>query len=299
MIRLSIIIPSFNTKEMTIRCLKSLTSLKTGTEIIVVDNESKDETVEEIKKIKDIKNIKIIKNKENLGFAKAINQGLETARGKYILILNSDTIIQNNTIDNEIKFLETYPEVGAVGCQLKNPDGSIQPSGGYLPNLWRVFLWMSFIEDLPIIKKIVKPYHVTDREFFTHQHYLGWVSGAFILTKKEVIEKVGLFDEQIFMYVEEVEWFMRLNKAGYKIVFDPSNSIIHYKGASSLGGNKAGIVGGFQGIIYLFKKHKPSWQIYIVRCLLKIGALARILLFGIIKHDLETQRLYEKAFKLV
>lgn len=304
MVEISIIIPSFNTKNLLIKCLESVgkslqsTDYSLQSEIIVVDNGSTDGTVNEIKKLQaSSPNLVFLENKQNLGFARAVNQGLEKAQGRYLLILNSDTVIENGAIDKEVNFLETHLEVGVVGCQLKNQDGSLQPSGGYLPNLARVFFWMSFLDDLPLLKKILQPYHVEDKDFYTHQRYLGWVTGAFFLTKREILEKVGFFDEKMFMYVEEVDWCTRVKKMGFKVAFDPLSSVFHLKGASSRRG-QAGIMEEFQGLVYYFKKYHSSWQLPLLRLFLRLGALARVLIFGIIAKDYEARRVYGKLAKI-
>lgn len=291
---LSIIIPSYNTKELLLACLGSIyQETKTPFEIIVVDNGSTDGTLEGI--VSRYKDIVLIQNKQNLGFAKAINQGLEKAQGKYLLLLNSDTVIENNAIDKEVLFLETHSEVGVVGCQLKNTDGGVQPSGGYLPTLSRVFFWMSFLDDFPFLNKIIKPYHVEDKEFYSHQRYLDWVTGAFFLTKRQVFEKVGFFDEKMFMYVEEVDWCTRVKKAGFKVAFDPGAGIIHRKGSSTRRG-KAGIIEEFQGLVYYFGKYHAFW-LPMLHLFLRLGALARALIFGIIMKDYEARRVYGKLAK--
>lgn len=301
MVDLSIIIPSYNTKDLLKACIESIVrETETEFEIIVVDNGSTDQTITQISNLKSQNqnlNLQTIQNKSNLGFAKAINQGLKIARREYILLLNSDTVILNRAIDKEIKFLETHEEVGAVGCQLKNLNGSIQPSGGYLPNLTNLVFWMTFLDDLPILRKIFKSYHVEDRDFYTHQRYLGWITGAFFLTRREVLEKVGFFDEKMFMYVEEVDWCNRLVNSGYKVAFDPNGTVVHYKGASTLAA-KGGIIEEFPGIIYFFQKHKSKWQAVLVKFLIRIGILLRMLVFGIIKKDRQSLKLYAKAFKL-
>ncbi|MBI5465406.1 glycosyltransferase family 2 protein [Candidatus Gottesmanbacteria bacterium] len=295
---LSIIIPSYNTQALLRQCLKSLMSnVKSqmlNVEIIVIDNGSTDGSAQMIEK--EFPGVKLIKNPKNFGFAKAVNQGLEKASGRYLLLLNSDTVIQDGAIDKMVAFLENHLEVGVVGCQLKNPDGTIQPSGGYLANLVNVFWWMTFLDDLPIIRKIFPAYHVMDKDFYKKQRYLGWVTGAFFLTKREVFEKVGFFDEKMFMYVEEVDWCAWAKRAGYKVAFNPSACVIHFKGASTKRG-KAGILEEYQGLKYFFKKHKPSWQTPILRIILKLGALARIFVFGIILKDLEAKRIYAKAYQ--
>lgn len=293
---LSIIVPSFNTCQLLKDCLSSVyQNTKTPFEAIVIDNGSTDGSVAMVKE--NFPNVRLIENKANFGFARAVNQGLEKAQGRYLLILNSDTLILDGATDKEISFLEKHEEAGVVGCQLKNSDGTIQPSGGYLPNLLRVFLWMSFLDDLPILKKILRPYHVEDKEFYTHQRYLGWVTGAFFLTKREVFEKVGFFDEKMFMYVEEIDWCTRVRRAGYKVAFNPSACITHYKGASTKR-QKAGILEEYQGLKYFFYKYKAGWQFPLLRLFLKFGAWARLFLFGIMLKDFEVKRIYAKVAKL-
>lgn len=296
MIDISIIIPSYNTYQLLKDCLTSIyQNTKVPFEIIIVDNGSTDGSVAMVKE--NFPNTRLIENKINLGFAQAVNQGLEKAQGRYLLILNSDTLVLDGAVDKEISFLEKHEEVGVVGCQLKNSDGTIQPSGGYLPNLVRVFLWMSFLDDLPILKNILRPYHVEDKEFYTHQRYLDWVTGAFFLTRREVFEKVGFFDPEMFMYVEEIDWCIRVKKAGYKVVFNPSACIVHYRGASTKR-RKAGILEEYQGLKYFFSKYKAGWQFPLLRLFLKFGAWARLFLFGIMLKDLESKRIYAKLSRL-
>lgn len=294
MVKLSIIIPSYNTCEMTIRLVKSIKNLK-DREIIVVDNGSKDGTVREIRKMREIR---VIENSTNLGFAKAINQGLKDAKGEFLLLLNSDTEAPQGMIEKMVEYLKNHPEVGVVGPQLRNSDGSIQPSGGYLPNLVNLAAWALFIDDLPLLRKIFPAYHKEDPSFYKEKHHLGWVTGAFFLTRREVVEKVGFFDESMFMYVEEIDWCKRVNEAGYKIIFNPVGFVTHYKGASA-NHQKAGVAEEFNGLKYFFKKHKSTFQQSSLRWFLKIGALGRILLFGIILKDHRAKEIYEKAFRLV
>ena len=311
MVDLSIIIPSYNTKDLLLKCLESLQQC--NKEIIVVDNGSEDGTVEEMQNAKcKMQNVnskfKIIENKQNFGFAKALNQCLKEASGKYILLLNSDTIVEKGAIEKMVGYLKINPQVGVVGCQLRNSDGSIQFSGGYLPNLINLTFWALFLDDLPLIKQVFPAYHVTDNFFYTKKKHSGWVTGAFFMTKKEVVGKVGLFDEKMFMYVEEVDWCQRVKNSGCKVIFNPAGFITHYKGASAKKNEaglpaealaKAGVIEEFQGLKYFFKKHKAVWQYPILRMLLKIGALGRKLFFGIILQDKKMDQIYEKAFKLV
>ena len=299
-LELSIIIPSFNTKKLLYNCLKSIFSQtkKIKFEVIVVDNASVDGSVQMIKK--EFPQVKLIRNKKNLGYAKANNQGINLAKGKYILLLNSDTKIINEAIEKMVDWLELHPKIGIAGCQLLNSDGSIQPSAGFLPRLSKIFSWALFLDDLPLIWRIIKPYQVSKKIFYQNSHLnLGWVTGAFLIIKRRVIEKVGLVDERFFMYAEDVDWCYMAKEKGWQIGFNSEAQIVHYKGKSSKSGFKAAVLGEYKGLLAFFTKHKPSWEMPILKVLLKIGALLRFTIFGVIMNNKTKRRVYEKAFKVV
>lgn len=161
-IDLSIIIVSFNTRKILQDCIESVLKYKKSInlEIVLVDNNSKDGTVDDFENkdlvySKNKKVIKIIKNNQNFGFAKANNQGIKIAKGKYILLLNSDTLIETNVFSEMVDFLNIHKNAGVVSSMLRNKDGSNQGTGGYFPNLFRVFCWMFFIEDIPFLDKFI------------------------------------------------------------------------------------------------------------------------------------------------
>lgn len=226
---LSIIIVSFNTKDLLGRCLESLlmTSAK-ETEIIVVDNASTDGSVEFVEKR--YKDIKILRNKENLGFAKANNQGLRQAKGKYCLLLNSDTEVKPDALSNLVEFAENNPQAGIVGAKLLNPDASIQPSIYHLPTLWRA------IKEFWLGKKgEYEKYALTG----TDRVKVEALTGAAMIIPRKTIEKVGLLDERYFMYFEDLDFCRRVKNAGYKVYYFPGAEIIHHHGKSgeTLGSN--------------------------------------------------------------
>ncbi len=300
MINLSIIIVSFNTKKLTLNCLstikKSLTGdLQNNTEILVIDNASTDGTIPLLKK--EFPEVKIIGNQKNHGFTIANNQGLTIAKGDWVLLLNSDTLLETSTLSQALDYAYQNPLLGVLGCQLRHHDGSLEPSAGYLPNLFNIFLWMTFIDDIPYIKSFLNAYHVGDPLFYTKVRQVGWVSGAFFLLRRKIIKEAGLLDENIFMYGEEVEWCLRIKKAGYQIIYFPDATITHLKGASGEG-KTAGIIAEYSALEYIFRKHMSSWELPILRSLLRLGALLRLLLFGIILSDKTKYTLYAKAFRL-
>lgn len=302
---LSIIIVSYNTKKLLEDCLVSIKKNlgKIDYEVIVVDNASSDGSVELIKSYTSRMPLKFIDSGGNIGFGRANNLGMKISKGKYVLLLNSDTIIEKPFLKEMMEWMDKHLKVGITSCALKNADGSLQGTGGYFPTLLRVFSWMFFLEDLPLIDKLIKPFHpmhaysffYKGTSFFHQEGERDWVTGAFFLMKKEVIDKVGYFDPEFFMYTEEVDLCYRIKKAGWKIWYLPKWSIIHYGGASST--SEFPILSEYKGIKIFYRKRMPSWQYPIVRIFLKLGALIRIFVLGLLKGP-QAVKTYAKAFIL-
>lgn len=230
---LSIIIISFNTKELLRDCLLSIYKSLTIRffEIIIVDNASTDGSSEMIET--DFKEVKIIKNIENKGFAKANNQALQIAKGKYFLLLNSDTILKGGAIETIVGFMENHEEVAAVGPKVLNIDGTLQSKGRYFPSIYEAFLLCFRIYKFfpSVIRKNMFPKIFRDDNTICK---VDWVSGCCILLRKDVVDKIGLLDESFFFYGEEVEWCYRAKKADYNTYYLPNAEIFHYGGASKI-----------------------------------------------------------------
>lgn len=288
---LSIITISYNTADITIDCLNSILKDKglkeIPYEIIIIDNNSHDDSLVKIEKFKNSlkdKNcqIKIIANDFNGGFGKANNQGIKIAEGNYILLLNSDTIILHSAISQSLNWLCSHPESSICTAQLLNKDQTIQASGGFFPNLGNVFTWCLSFDDLPLINKIIKPLHphtpnfYTKDRFYLTDHRQDWVTGAFLLTRKSLLDKVKGFDESYFMYGEEVELCYRIQKVtpNNQVWYLIGPQIIHLGGASATS-RLDPILNEYRGILSFFKKHKPLWLYPIIKFLLKINALIR------------------------
>lgn len=300
--KLSIIIVNYKTPQLLKNCLvKLISSLEfsksfADSETYVIDNATDPKNIDPVKNI--FPWIKIIYNKNNVGFAAANNQGIKLSRGKYILLLNTDTEIANNTIPKLLEILEKDPLAAVAGCKLINKDGTIQPSIGYFPNLIKVLLWMSFIDDIPFLTSLIKPYHVEDENYYKQIHEVDWVSGAcFMVTKKAILE-AGLLEDNIFMYGEEVEWCYRIKNKDFKVFYTPETSVLHLKGASGMG-EISGIADEFSGLLFFYKKHYSVWQGIALRILLISGALLRMLIFGIITRNPAKVKLYAEAVKMV
>lgn len=300
---LSVVIVSFNTKKLTINCLRSIFryTKNINCEVIVVDNASTDGSREDLKKQKlQNKNLMVVFNERNLGFAAANNIGIKRSKGRYILLLNSDTLIRDNILREIVEWMDKNPKVGIATCALKNLDGSLQGTGGYFPSLIRVFSWMT-IQDLPFVDHIIKPFHPMRSKsfskgsaFYTKERELDWVTGAFFLFRREIVKDIGLLDEKYFMYVEEVDFCFRAKKKGWRVWYLPQWSIIHYGGAS--GTRELSVLAEFQGLKRFYKKHYPSWQYPFLRFFLKLGSLGRAILFGILEGK-KSANIYVKAFR--
>lgn len=305
--KLSIIIISYNTKNITKDCIHSVIKHTKNVkyELILLDNASKDGSVEMLKNIKkNNKNVKLILNKKNIGFGPANNKGVKNSSGEFILFLNSDTLIKGNVIGEMVNWMQKNKNVAVSSCMLRNKDNTIQGNGGYFPDLIRVFSWMFFIEDIPFFGNLIKPFHPMhdhsfiskNEKYFEKKKELDWVTGAYMIVRSDVIKKAGLFDEDYFMYTEEVDLCFRIKKLGYSVYYLPKWDIIHYGGASST--KEFMIVNEFRGVKTFYKKNYAPWKYIVLTFLLRSGCLLRAVLFGIIKGK-EAYQSYVKAYKTI
>ena len=311
MIDLSVIILSYNTRDLTLACLRSvvndLGNSSLNAEIIVLDNASSDGSAEMLKHFR-IKNSDVrpedsvprelrihnLYSRTNLGFAKANNLAAKKAKGHWLLFLNSNTEIVPGTFKEMKNFLSNQPKTGIASCKLLNPNGTIQPQGGYLPRLSTIAVWALFIDDLPIFKQILPSYQLRRESFFTGKpKSIGWVAGTAMWISSDLWQKLQGFDESLFMYGEDVELCLRAGKLGQEIMLNPQVSIVHLGKAG--GGNW--IQGEVNGLKHIFKIHKPGWEMPILRVVLGVGMGLRWLIFGILAGNGEYKRGYFEAFK--
>jgi GT2 family glycosyltransferase len=300
---LSIIILSFNTSKVILDCLKSIlldkglhfsdsgdTSTKVSTEIIIVDNGSSDSSVVDINHFFQQKKIpkntyKIIENNKNLGFSVANNQGIKVARGNYVLLLNSDTIILHSAISQTLTWLSSNPKASMCTAQLLNPNRSIQASGGFFPNLSNILTWSLGLDDLPLFNNFVKPFHPHTPDFYTHSnfylkdHQQDWLTGAYILTRRPILGSVNGFDENYFMYGEEYELCYRIQKKypHFQHWYLIGPQIIHLGRASAIS-QADPLVNEYLGVLHFMQKHHPL-QLKLSRRLLYLNAYLRFLLY--------------------
>ena len=230
---LSIIIVNYNVKEFLLNSLSSIYKAlgNINAEIIVVDNASDDGSMELVEE--KYPSVIQIKNKKNVGFGSANNQALEIANGKYILLLNPDTIVREDTFEKMIRFFEENPDAGMAGCKVLNPDGSLQLAcrRGF-PGPWTSFTKVAGLSTLFPKSKIFAKYNLTYlNENETYE--VDAVSGAFMMLRKETYDKIGGFDPKFFMYGEDLDLCYRTQNAGFKVYYVHETEIIHYKGEST------------------------------------------------------------------
>ena len=248
---LSVIMVNWNTKDLLRNCLKSLDKYllldDISYEIIVADNASSDGSQEMVKR--EFPHVRLIENRENLGFVKANNQAAKIARGKYLMLLNSDTEMIGTGAKEIIEFMEKNPRVAIVGGKIYNPDMTIQRSCRRFPSLWRLYAENTF----RLIKHIPTPFY--NRYIMKNFDYnsigkVDWVTGAYMYVKKELVDKYGLFDENIFMFYEDTLLCYKFKKLGYDIYFYPSAPIIHYHGESRKKVQVRSIISAFESSVY-------------------------------------------------
>lgn len=293
-LKLSIVILSWNTKALLKQCLESLEEGCEGIggcEVVVVDNGSTDGSSEMVRKYQ-IRNtkykIRLIENQSNLGFAKGNNIGIKQARGKYIMLLNSDTIVQKGSLKKMVDFLDQHGEISVVGPKLLNQDGTPQSSCGQFPNLWVVFI-MLFKEHFGGSRTVRYSPAVSGE--------VDWLMGAAFVAREKVFKKVGFLDERMFMYMEEVEWFYRVRKAGLKAYFLKEAEIVHLGRGSSSSGKKEPILNIYKGLLHFYKVHKSPLELFILRLMLKVKALISLLI-GDLKNDNYLKQTYGQAIKI-
>lgn len=230
---LSIIIVNYNVKEFLQNLLHSIDKAARGLEheVIVVDNASEDGSVEFLRK--NFPSVKLIANRENQGFGKANNQGMEIARGRYLLLLNPDTLLSEDTLATMISFMNKTPEAGMAGCKILNPDGTLQLAcRRSFPGPWVSFCKVTGLSNLFPGSRLFAKYNLTYLDE-NKTYEVDAISGSFMMLRREVYEKIGGFDEDFFMYGEDLDLCYRIQKAGYKVYYTHSTQIIHYKGEST------------------------------------------------------------------
>lgn len=243
--KLSIVIVNYNVRHYLTACLDSVARALDDIEgeVFVVDNNSSDDSVETI--IRDYPWVHLINNNENLGFSKANNIAIRQSKGKYVLLLNPDTIVGKDTLRGVVEFLDNNPKAGAAGVRMHNGDGTLAPeSRRAIPTPWIAGL---------------KMLGFTKRYYMSH---LSWdepglievVSGAFFMVRRAALDEVGLLDEDFFMYGEDIDFSFRILKGDWQNWYLPYD-IVHYKGQSTQKSDFRYVHVFYQAMLIFFRKH--------------------------------------------
>ena len=275
--KLSIVIVSYNVRSYLEQCLQSVQIALEGIEgeVFVVDNHSDDDSVETIRN--HYPWVTLIENQENLGFAKANNQAIRQSQAEYVLLLNPDTVVAEDTLRGGLIFMDEHPKAGGAGVMMCYEDGSRAPeSRRALPTPWVAAL---------------KMLGFTKRYYMSH---LPWdqpcrrevVSGAFCLLRHEALKKIGLLDEDFFMYGEDIDLSFRLLKGGWENWYLPY-SIIHYKGRSTQKSDYRYVHVFYQAMLIFFQKHYSHLSlVYTVPVKMAIYFRALVALTDILRKKL-------------
>lgn len=278
MIDLSVIIVSYNVKYFLRQCLQSVARAMEGlrVEVWVVDNASIDGSVEMVKE--EFPWVRLIANDTNLGFAKANNQAIRQAQGRHILLLNPDTIVQEDTFRVVVEFLDNHPEAGAVGVKIIDGQGRFSPdSRRDLPSAWNIFCKLSGLYKLFPKSRLFGRYHLT----FLPENEITPVPvllGAFMAIPRTVLDKVGLLDERFFMYAEDIDLCYRILQAGYINYYLPTTQIVHFKGESTKTRSLNYVLTFYKASLQFVQKHYKGWRKWPVALLYQFGILSAAVL---------------------
>ncbi len=253
--KLSIIVVNWNTCDLTKQALTAVFTETHGFEyeVIVIDNNSKDTSVQMIKR--EFPQVVLIENTENVGFGKANNQGMKKAKGEFILLLNSDTIVLDHAIEKLVAYLDTHPDVMMVGPKLLNGDGTFQHAcRRNLPNPKNAFFHL-----FGFVKMFKQSKHVTSYKRFSDNpditEPVEAISGAAMMFRKEVFETIGGFDEKFFFYGEDLDLCKRIHNKNWKIMYVHNAKIIHFGGSSSNKRKQSALMNFYDSMWIYYKKH--------------------------------------------
>jgi len=272
---LSIIIVSWNTRDLLLACLRSVyaTIDNLKFEVFVVDNGSSDGSVESVRQA--FPAVHLIENRENRGFAGANNQGIQVSVGRYVLLLNSDAELLPNAATSLVRFLDNHPATGIAGGMLLNPDGSFQSSYADFPGLLAETLLLTGLW------RWLRPpsYPCYPEEQSREAREVDWVVGAFLLARREAIDQIGPLDEDYFMYSEEVDWCYRMKRGGWAIAYRPEARVLHAAGGTSRRVPERKRAQIYHSKWLFQKKHRGAWRALLFRSLVTVLSAAKLVVW--------------------
>ena len=277
---LDIVIVNYNSTDLLLQCLKSVYDRikKISLNVYVQDNHSRD-GIDRVGLF--FPQVILTKNSYNMGFARAVNRALEQGSAPHIMILNPDSVLKDDSFGLLLQYMEENPDVGIVGPRILNDDGSVQGSARSFPTPFsalfgRNTLLTKWFPKNPMSRKNV----LTGRAQGTAPMEVEWVSGACMLAKRKALDDVGPLDEHFFMYWEDADWCKRMWKLGWKVVYFPKASIVHYVGGSSEKLVIRSVLEFHKSSYYLFRKHSNSPFHYLMPLVLSALGLRALLVLA-------------------
>ncbi|MCC7162909.1 MAG: glycosyltransferase family 2 protein [Anaerolineae bacterium] len=269
---MSVVLVCWNNNQYLEPCLGSLyeSALKARFETLVVDNGSTDGSQAML--AEKFPQVQLIQNNENVGLSRASNQGIQSSRGRYILLLNNDTLVNGESLDAMVEFMDSHPDAGAVGGRLLNPDGSFQSGYASFSSLTQEFLIASNLGE-----HIWAGY--PSHGHSDHIQVVDWLSSACLLLRRTALDQVGLLDEQYFVYGDETDLQYRLKHAGWKVYYLPHVTIIHYGGRSLNRWRRRMLV--YRGKMLFYKKRYSQLNAFGLRMMFGVLTLAKTLAWGV------------------
>lgn len=288
MVDVSIVVVSWNTSKILHDCLESIYAHieNLAFEVIVVDNASSDDSVEMVKR--DFPDAISLQNSHNKGFAAANNKGISVAKGRYILLLNSDSLVLDKAIDKTVSFADKHPKAAVVTCKVLNPDKTLQDSYFMFPSILNMLLSATFLNKLFPRSRFFGRVRMTWCDW-SDVREVDVVAGCFMLVRREAIEQVGMMDEQFFMYAEETDWCYRFKQAGWKIIYAPVGEIVHLEGQSANLQSETMLLQLLGSTLYFMKKQR-SWPEYVLSCILMSLHFAMRIPFWVVKAATSTKK---------
>lgn len=292
----SIIIVAWNVRQLVYDCLKSVYDETKGInfEVIYVDNASEDGSVEMVKK--EFPDVRIIENQKNEGFIRANNQAIEISRGRYVLLLNSDTLVLDNAIAKTVKFADEHPEAAAVGCKVFYADRSLQRDCFMYPSLLNMLISATYLNKIFPKSKFFGRERMTWWDF-NDVREVQTICGCYSLVRMEAIKQVGVMDEAYYVYGDDPDWCYRFNKAGWKNLFMPHAQIIHYGGQNTSHRPEKFKLQLYGSILIFMRLHRSRLE-FILACILVALTLFIRIPYWVLRALFDKNE-REQAFKTV
>ncbi len=275
---LAIVVVNYNTGDHLGRCISSAygSTTELALDVVVVDNASRDGSAERAVEMHPA--LRLLQNPVNRGFAAGANQGIRETDAPFVLLLNPDTQITGGTLEAFLKIAKERPSVGVVGPLVRNPDGSVQPSARKVPGMWEGLVH-AFLGRIAPDNRFSRSYTMAEWDR-TSEREVEWIAGSAMLLRREAVEAVGGFDEEYFMYVEDVDLCTRLREAEWTVLFSPELEVTHETGVSVRSAPRRMAFEHSRSIYRYFSKHVARGPTVALKPLARAALWARAALIA-------------------